>query len=301
MAYDIKKVAVLGLGTLGAQMAAQAAAVGYEVYGFDPDKDVFNKCMKAFLALDQSTFRATPVKVAEWPEAAQRITMCDSLEEAVGAADLVLEVVPENLEFKTKIWARINAAAKPEAILATNSSSMPVSKMEGQVDDPTRVLNIHFYRMEMGQNMADVMGGTRTVPEVISAGRRFVIRLGLVPLKVKKELLGFCFNRVWRAIKRETLYMWGNEFVDFKDIDRAYMIFNDVPWGPFGLMDAVGLDVVYDIEMVYYNESKDPKDFPPQALKDKVEAGELGVKSGRGFYSYPDPEYTKPEFLEPKE
>jgi 3-hydroxybutyryl-CoA dehydrogenase len=80
-------------------------------------------------------------------------------------------------------------------------------------------------------------------------------------------------------------------------VDRAWMIFYGTPQGPFGLMDRVGLDVVYDIEMVYYNESKDPKDHPPEALKAMVDRKELGVKTGKGFYTYPDPEYSRPDFL----
>ena len=91
--------------------------------------------------------------------------------------------------------------------------------------------------------------------------------------------------------------MWAGGFVDFKDIDRAWMIFTGMPYGPFGLMDIVGLDVVHGIEMVYYNESGDAKDHPPDALKGMVDRKELGVKAGKGFYKYPNPEYGGPDFL----
>jgi 3-hydroxybutyryl-CoA dehydrogenase len=117
---------------------------------------------------------------------------------------------------------------------------------------------------------------------------------------VKKEIMGFCFNRIWRAVKKEALYMWANGFVDFRDTDRAWMVFSRMTEGPFAIMDKVGLDVVYDIETVYYKESKDPKDKPPDALLEKIERGELGVKSGKGFYTYPDPEFLAPDFLRPK-
>ena len=299
MAIDIKKVAVLGVGTLGAQIAAQSAAVGYQVFVYDPDPEVYGRTMKDLLAVDQSKVLESPIDLSKWATAGDVITFCGSLAEACSQADLVVEVVPENLELKLKIWAEIEASAPAEAILATNSSSMPVSKMEGAVSHPERCLNLHFYRMELGQNMADVMGGSKTTPEIIEVGREFIRSLGCIPLKVKKELLGFCFNRVWRAIKRETLYMWAGDFVDFRDIDRAWMKFTGTPWGPFGLMDAVGLDVVRDIENVYYKESGLPHDAPPQALNDKVAKGELGVKSGQGFYSYPNPEYQDPDFLKP--
>lgn len=296
---DIEKVAVLGLGTLGAQIAAQAAACRYQVWAYDPDPSVFQKTLDACLAVDQSQVRTTPVKVAQWLQAAKKVKMCASLAEAVAQADLVLEAVPEDLELKREVWTQIDRVAPPHALLATNSSSMPVSKLEGATQRPQNCLNIHFYRPELGQNMADVMAGSQTSPQALEAGRRFVRSLGFIPLRVNKESLGFCFNRVWRAIKRETLRMWAEGVVDFRDVDRAYMIFNNTPWGPFGLMDAVGLDVVWAVEMVYYQESQDPKDHPPLALQQKIEAGELGAKTGRGFYSYPHPEYQNPDFLNP--
>jgi 3-hydroxybutyryl-CoA dehydrogenase len=145
--------------------------------------------------------------------------------------------------------------------------------------------------------MVDIMGGTRTVPEVMQQGVEWISSIGCVPLKVNKEILGFCFNRVWRAIKREVLFMWSNGYVDFRDSDRGWMVFTKMKEGPFAIMDKVGLDVIYDIEMVYYNDSKDPRDKPPDALLEMVKRGELGVKSGKGFYTYPDPEFLRPDFL----
>ncbi len=299
MGIEIKKVAVVGLGNLGAQIAVLSAANGYKVSAYDPDKDVFMRYINEYTAIEPSKVRPSPINQSEWPAAAKKVEMCSSLAEAASGADIIFEVVPENLEIKLKVWAEIDAAVDDHCILATNSSSMPVSKMEGATRNPQNCLNIHLYRPELGQNMADVMGGSQTTEEVISAGKEFVKSLGLVPLGVNKELLGFCFNRVWRAIKRETLYMWGNGFVNYRDVDRAWMIFTNQPYGPFGLMDKVGLDVVWDIEMVYYNESQDPKDYPPQALKDMIEAGNLGMKTGQGFYTYPDPDFEKPGFLNP--
>ena len=299
MGISIKSVAVVGLGNLGAQIAVLAASNGYEVKGYDPDQEIFMRTINDYMKIDASKIRKSPINRDLWPAAAQKVVMGADIAEAVTGADIVIEVVPENLDIKLKVWAEINAAASPHCILATNSSSMPVSKVEGAASHPENCLNIHLYRPEMGHNMADVMGGSQTTPEVLEAGKEFVKSLGLVPLGVNKELLGFCFNRVWRAVKRETLYMWGNGFVNYQDVDRAWMIFTGQPFGPFGLMDKVGLDVVWDIEMVYYNESQDPKDHPPQALKDMIEAGKLGAKVGKGFYDYPNPAFEAPDFLEP--
>jgi 3-hydroxybutyryl-CoA dehydrogenase len=233
----------------------------------------------------------------DWKKAANNVKFCKELEEALRDADIVIEAVPEELELKRKVFERLDALAPRGAILATNSSSIPISKIESATARPEKCLNIHFYGLVRGMNMVDIMGGTRTTTETIEAGKAWIRSIGCVPLTVKKEILGFCFNRVWRAIKRETLYMWAEGFVDFRDIDRGWMIFTGMTQGPFGLMDNVGLDVVYDIEMVYYNESKDPKEHPPEALKAMVDRKELGIKTGKGFYNYPDPEYSRPDFL----
>ena len=293
----LKKFAMVGTGIQGTQIAMIAARAGYDVTVFDPRPGAFRQTFEKVRA-DLKAKKVKPIiPWNQWEACAAKVRQVLELGAAVGDAELVLEAVPENLEIKLKVWKEIGKLAHPAAILATNSSSMPVSRMEKAGGRPEQVLNIHFYFPMQGVNMTDIMGGSRTRPDVMETGIRWIKSIGFVPLTVKKELLGFCFNRVWRAIKRETLYMWGNGFVDFMDVDRAWMIFTRMKEGPFALMDKVGLDVIYDIEMVYYSDSKDPKDHPPQALKDMISRGELGVKSGKGFYTYPDPAFLKPDFL----
>jgi 3-hydroxybutyryl-CoA dehydrogenase len=295
----LKKVAVVGTGILGAQIAMIAAHEGYKVKVFDPREGAFQQTYEKI----RSDLKAKKVKPiipwSEWAACAQAVKQVTDLGETVKDADLVIEAVPENAELKTAVFKELGEKAAPGAILATNSSSMPVSRFEEVSGRPERCLNIHFYFPLQGVNMVDLMGGTRTLPEVLKKGADWIRSIGFIPLTVNRELLGFCFNRVWRAIKREVLYMWGNGFVDFQDVDRAWMVFTGMREGPFALMDKVGLDVIWDIEMVYYNDSRDPKDHPPQALRDKIERGELGVKSGKGFYTYPSPAFLSPDFLKP--
>lgn len=294
---EIKKVAVIGSGILGTQIAVQSAHFGYDVSAYDSDPASFGKAhqnLKSVLSKAVGKPLFTPV---QWEEEAQKVSLCSDLADALSEADLVIEAVPEDVEIKRKVFAKIDGLAPLGAILATNSSSIPVSKIESATTRPEKCLNLHFYFPAMGTTMVDVMGGTRTTPDTFETGKAWVRSIGCIPLTVKKEILGFCFNRVWRAIKRETLHMWAEGFVDFMDVDRGWMIFSGMPQGPFGLMDNVGLDVVYNIEMVYYNESKDPKDQPPQVLKDMVDRNELGRKTGKGFYTYPDPVYEGSDFL----
>ncbi len=295
---QIKKVGVVGLGTLGTQIAIQAAHYGYDVKGYDQDPEIFQQTIQKIRRMMKFLGKSPTMPVEEWEKAAQKVKVAKDMGEALQAADLVIEVVPENLELKRKIFAQIDSLAPPEAILATNSSSIPISRIENATQRPEKCLNIHFYAPATSTNIVDVMGGAKTSPEVIETAKQFIRSIGCIPLTVKKEIMGFCFNSVWRAIKKQTLYMWAGGFVDFRDIDRAWMVFTQMTQGPFGIMDMVGLDVVYDIEMSYYNESKDPKDRPPQALKDMIDRKKLGVKTGKGFYTYPDPEFTRPDFLQ---
>jgi 3-hydroxybutyryl-CoA dehydrogenase len=159
------------------------------------------------------------------------------------------------------------------------------------------VANLHFYHYPWDRNMLDLMGGTRTSPETMRALAAFTRELGIVPLIARVESTGFVYNRVWRAVKREVLHLVDDGVATFQDVDRAWMISYAQPMGPFGKMDLIGLDVIRDIENVYYGESDDPRDAPPPLLTDRVERGDLGVKTGRGFYTYPDPAYEREGFL----
>ena len=295
---NIRSVTIVGLGTLGSQIAIQASAYGYDVSGYARNPDTFHAMQAKIREAMQMTGKGPTFPVSQWAQHARRVKLHDDLALATQGADLVIESVPEDLEVKRSLFARLDALAPPHAILASNSSSIPVSQIESATRRPERCLNLHFYQPAIGMNMADVMGGTCTAPDVLADVAEFVRSIGCVPLRVLKEIHGFCFNSVWRAVKRQTLYMWAGGFVDFRDIDRAWMVFTGMSYGPFFLMDLVGLDVVLAIEHSYHRESGDPRDAPPRALSEKVERGELGVKTGRGFYAYPDPEFAKEGFLE---
>jgi 3-hydroxyacyl-CoA dehydrogenase len=297
MKRKIRNVAVIGTGTLGTQIAVHSSFHGYDVSAYDADPKSLERVLGMIKVRISNSNRKPAISLKEIQRQAKKIRISSTLEEAVGGADLVIEAIPENLILKRRIFKQIDSTAPERAILATNSSSIPVSRIEGATRRPEKCLNIHFYSLDLGRNIADVMGGRKTTPQVLEAGKEWVRSLGCVPLTVKKELLGFCFNRVWRAVKRETLHMWAGGYVDFKDIDRGWMVWTGMSQGPFGIMDAVGLDVVYGIEMVYYNESKARRDHPPAALKRMIDRNRLGVKTGKGFYTYPNPEFKDPKFL----
>ena len=290
---------MVGAGWLGVQIAAHAACFDYAVTIYDPDPGSLERS-RANLGPAMAPRGREPVAPMErWLAEARALALSPGLPQALDEADLVIESVPERLEIKQRVFASLGELAPARAILASNSSSLPVSRMARASGRPERCLNLHFYPPTIINNMADLMGCADTLPEVFETVARWLGSIGCLPLRVRGEVMGFCYNRIWRAVKRESLYEWAADLVDFRDIDRAWMTATGMPIGPFGMMDAVGLDVVCDIERAYARDSGDPRDTPPRRLVLMVERGELGLKAGRGFYTYPDPEYAGPDFLRP--
>jgi 3-hydroxybutyryl-CoA dehydrogenase len=273
MLKDIKIVAIIGIGNLGKQIAEWSATHGYDVNIFDINSE---ELMKFYDDISHK------LKIGA---SNGKIRRFNSISETVQDADLIIEAVPEKLELKKQVFNDLDKHAPAHAIIATNSSSIPVSKLEGSVKRKDKLLNLHFYKLPDFQ-MADIARGTKTSEDTFNNGKKWLESIDITPLVLKKECLGFVFNRIWRAIKKECLNIWDGGYADIEVVDKAWKIFTNMKIGPFQLMDIVGLDVVLDIEMMYYKESGDPKDKPPQILIDKVEKGELGEKTGKGFYNY---------------
>lgn len=297
MAQKIKTVGIVGAGFMGCQIASRAAVFGYTVRMFDVKPEMLTAAKATTKAYTDMHFGENK---SEADAADGRVTYHDTLAEALKDVDLAFEVVPEKQDLKRKIFAEMEKAAPAHAILASNSSSIPVSCVIDSVSCHDRVINIHFYIPISQRNIVDIMGCAKTSKETKEAAEEWVRSIHCIPLLAKKECMGFVFNRVWRAIKRDSLAIWAGGFADFRDVDRGWMVMTGMNIGPFGAMDYVGLDVVYDIEMSYYNDSKDPKDKPPQALKDMIDKGLLGVKTMKGFYDWKSPEFMSPDFLDPK-
>lgn len=273
MVEEIKRIAVIGAGLMGKQIIAKSALYGYDVNIFDINSEGLNEIIDDFR------------KILKKEEKTSEIKLCNTLVEAVNNADLVIEAIPEKLNLKRELFAQIDKLAPPHTIIATNSSSIPISKIEGSVNRKDKVLNIHFYHLT-DTPMADIMRGSQTSNLTFELGKKWIKSIDVTPLVVKKECFGFVFNRIWRAIKKDCLKIWAGGHADIETVDKAWKISFKMDLGPFQMMDGVGLDVVYDIEMSYYKESGDPNDKPPHALKEMVDRGELGVKTGKGFYNY---------------
>ena len=282
---------------MGAQIGLQCATHGYDVWLVDTADEALERAGAMCTKVLDTQLEKGQITAEQQEAFLGRIHSATEMREAASKADLVFEAVPERLELKREVFGRLDAICPEHTILATNSSSIRVSAIEDATTRPDRVLNTHFYPPVWQRTIVELMRGTQTSNETNDRVSRFARGIGMTPLIVRKESTGFLFNRVWRAIKKECLHLVDEGVASHEDVDRAWMIALGSPAGPFGLMDMVGLDVVRDIEMVYYGESGDESDAPPKLLLDKIAKGELGVKTGKGFYAYPNPAFQDPSWL----
>jgi 3-hydroxybutyryl-CoA dehydrogenase len=296
----IERVAVVGSGTMGRQIALQIAAHGVPVALYDAMPTMLEGAEAAQRAIFATWVATGQPPTADEGEVFGRLRYEADLGAALRDADLVIEAVPERMALKREVFGQIDERLPEGAIIATNSSSIRVSLLEDATERPDRVANFHFFLPVWENPMVEVGGGTRTAPATLDALDAFVRRVGMLPLRIRKESTGFIFNRVWRAVKKEVLKVVDSGVASFEDVDRAWMLHYRTPQGPFGKMDQIGLDVVQAIEEHYAAESGDPSDLPPPALTERVARGDLGVKTGRGFYTYPDPTWAEPDFLSPE-
>jgi len=292
---EIRTVGIVGAGTMGRRIAFACATRGKKTRLFDALPGVAEKAIRvirAWIEEREAGGRLAPETVRT---ALPLLEVCSSLQGCVSGADFVVEAVPENIRLKREVFTEIGRHATPEALIATNTSSIPGSRLADVVKFPGRVFNVNFGTID--HRKVEVMGHPGTAEGALEAAVEFLRELGMVPIRVNREILGYATNRVWRAVKKEVLFLLNGGYISAEDIDRAWMLDWGTPVGPCGLMDKIGLDVVRDIEMVYYQASGDPSDQPPPLLIDMIAHGKLGVKSGQGFYVYPNPRYEQPGWL----
>jgi 3-hydroxybutyryl-CoA dehydrogenase len=278
-----RPVAVIGAGTLGRRIALMFAAHGAEVNIYDLAE------AQRRAAVDYVSESLPALAVGISGVVPGRVSAQADIADAVRNAWLAVEAVPERLELKQQIFGQLDELAAADTILASNSSSYASRMFLDKVHHPERVLNIHFY-MPPKQNAVDVMSCGKTDRDVIDFVLDTLPRFGLYPFEARRESTGFIFNRVWAAVKRESLEVVAEGVSTPQEVDRMFEINTGSAAGPFRMMDHVGLDVVLDIEEHYCAEHPEYPEGPRKLLRTYLQQGRLGVKSGAGFYDdYPRP------------
>jgi 3-hydroxybutyryl-CoA dehydrogenase len=274
-----RPVAVIGAGTLGRRIALMFASRGGTVRIFAPRAEQRDSAV-------EYVTETLPKVVANrgFGEVGGAIGT-GSLEEALADAWLVVESVPEKLEIKRAAWDQIDQAAPADTIFGTNSSSYPSRLMAASVRDRKRLCNTHFY-MPPEVNAVDLMSDGETDRGLLDTLLTVLPEFGVFPFEARKESTGFIFNRIWAAIKRESLAVVAEGVARPEDVDGMFRVNWGVPAGPFQMMDLVGLDVVLDIENHYAEEFPHLPKHVRDLLQSYIDAGKLGVKTGEGFYTY---------------
>jgi 3-hydroxybutyryl-CoA dehydrogenase len=277
-----RPVAVIGAGTLGRRIALMFASRGGTVR-------IYARREQQLAAATQYVAESLPRVIEDRGFGQPGVaTATTSLAEALDGAWLTVESVAEKLEVKIPLWGQIDRAAPPDTIFATNSSSYPSRLMAENVRDKSRLCNTHFY-MPPEINALDLMSDGETDRGLLDTLLTVLPEFGVYPFEARKESTGFIFNRVWAAIKRESLAVVAEGVARPEDVDGMYKLNLGAPAGPFQLMDLVGLDVVLDIENHYAEEFPHLPKNVRDLLQTYVDAGKLGVKTGEGFYTYPGP------------
>jgi 3-hydroxybutyryl-CoA dehydrogenase len=274
-----RPVAVIGAGTLGSRIALMLATRGGEVRLSDPDATQRDD------AVGYVEQHLADVAGRIDGGAPGRVVAVDGLADAVDGAWLVVEAVPERLEVKRPLFAELDRLAPRDAVLASNSSSYPTSRLVDVVEHAERLVNLHFY-MPPERTAVEVMSCGRTDPSVIRTLMEVLPRYGLQPFEVRTESTGFIYNRIWAAIKREALAVVEEGVATPEEVDALFCLNLGADRGPFWRMDMVGLDVVLDIEEHYAAERPGLPEGPRRLLRRMVDEGRLGRKSGQGFYDH---------------
>jgi 3-hydroxybutyryl-CoA dehydrogenase len=296
---DVRRVLLVGSGTMGLQIGLQAATHGLEVALYETDPAArenapgrlrgYAEQQQADGLLDTDTLEASLARVTVTADPA-----------AAGAdSDLLIECVPEDPELKGRVLAQFNALCPPRTVFATNTSTLLPSMYAEATGRPDRFAALHFHIPVWSANVVDVMPHPGTSAETTELLVAFARRLGQIPIRMRRESMGYVFNAVYTAMNRAAITLVANDVASVEDVDRAWMAIMKTPFGPFGALDDVGIDTAWHITEYWAGVTGDAQlranaDF----LRGYIDRGCTGVKSGEGFYRYPHPAYAEPGFVE---
>ena len=280
----VEKAFIVGSGLMGSGIAQVCAQAGIEVFLYDIDPEALNKALKS-IEWSVSKF-VEKGKVKE-----DRATIMDRIRTVTGfskaeTVDLTIEAVFERLDLKQEIFKKIGEVSGAEALIASNTSAIPITELAAVTDRPERVLGLHFFSPVPMMQAVEVIKGITTTDETARKGREFVLQIGKEPIMVNRDVAGFVINRINFPSTIEAMNLVEQGIATVEDIDKGLRLALGRKMGIFETGDMVGLDVTFGAMTAIYKETGDPRWYPPMILRRKVKAGHLGRKTGRGWYEY---------------
>jgi 3-hydroxybutyryl-CoA dehydrogenase len=282
---ELKRVTVVGAGTMGSQIALQTALSGrYDVTLVDTVAGQLERARQQNRKLLERSVEKGRLEKAAADATAARIEESGDLAAAAREADLVIEAVVEDFDAKKQVFEALGKSAAPDAVLASNSSTIAISRLAGFTGRPERCCNMHFFHPVTVMQLCEVVRGPETSDETVEAAMEFVRSIGRTPVLLKKEIWGFIVNRILFAASEEAMRLLEGGYASAEDIDIAVQKGLNWPMGPFHLLDFSGLDIFYGAMQDRHRLGEGPE--PPEMLRRLVEEGRLGKKTGKGFFDY---------------
>ncbi|MDQ4008990.1 MAG: 3-hydroxyacyl-CoA dehydrogenase family protein [Actinomycetota bacterium] len=280
-----QQLAVVGAGLMGSGIAQVAAVAGWQVTMRDVSDDAL---ARGTAGIEKSLGRFVDkgkLDAADRDGALERITTTTDLE-AAGEADVVVEAVFESLDVKRDVFATLDRVCRDDALLATNTSAIPITKIAAATQRPESVVGTHFFSPVPMMRLCELVRGLKTTDEALTRAREFAEGIGKTCIVVNRDVAGFVTTRLISALSVEAVKLYEQGVASAEDIDTACKLGFGHAMGPLATADLTGVDILRHATMNIYEECADPKFFAPEMLSRMVDAGELGRKSGGGFFDY---------------
>ncbi|HEX6234476.1 MAG TPA: 3-hydroxyacyl-CoA dehydrogenase family protein [Jiangellaceae bacterium] len=280
-----QQVAVIGAGLMGSGIAQVAAASGWDVVLRDITVEALGRGMAAIEKSTDKFVSKGSMSADDRAASLERITTTTDLA-AAAEADVVVEAVFEQIDVKREVFAELDRICKDGALLATNTSAIPITNIAAATARPEAVVGTHFFSPVPMMGLCELVRGRRTSDETLAAARSFAESIGKTCVVVNRDVAGFVTTRLIAAFVMEAVRLYESGVASAEDIDTACRLGFGHAMGPLATTDLTGVDILHHATKNIYDETADPKFFPPEILTRMVAAGELGRKAGRGFYAY---------------
>jgi 3-hydroxybutyryl-CoA dehydrogenase len=281
---SVRKAMIVGAGLMGSGIAQVCAQAGIQVTLYDSSEEALERAMKN-IAWSVDKFVSKGKLTEEKETVLGRIVVIRDIK-AANAVDMAVEAVFENIDIKKEIFQQLDRECNSEALIASNTSAIPITELAAATHRPEKILGLHFFSPVPMMEAVEVIKGAATADETAQKGRDFVLQIGKEPIMVNRDVAGFVINRINFPSAIEAMNLVEQGVATVEDIDKGLRLASGRRMGIFETGDMVGLDITYGAMMAMYHETGDSRWYPPLLLRRKVKAGHLGRKAGKGWYEY---------------